>query len=150
GHFGAADYDAVAGGGILIWLQHCSHDLSHRRSLGMCFSAHDPRANEVLCPHEGIQSTSERSGHLLRRSGRPGTQTDNAVKNGEQVLHPMVRFTSKQPLAVLRLLLTADFHHHANEIRRLAIFVTQALATCLDPTDRSVLLEQPVFLNVLP
>ena len=63
------------------------------------------------------------------------------MKDGEQVLHPVVRLPSKQPLTLLRLLLSGDVHHDADEAGRLAILVVQALATRLDPADRSVLLE---------
>jgi hypothetical protein len=51
----------------------------------------------------------------------------------------VVRLPSKQPLMLLRFLLSSDVHHDADEVGRLAVLVFQALATRLDPADGSVL-----------
>jgi hypothetical protein len=69
------------------------------------------------------------------------------MEDRKQVLHTVVRLASKQPLTLLRLLLVGDVHYDADEVERLAILVVQALATRFDPTDRSVLLKQPEFMD---
>ena len=68
---------------------------------------------------------------------------------GENVLHPVIRFPSKQPLTLLRILLIGYVHHHADEAIRFTVLAVQALATRLDPADVSVLLKEPIFLSVL-
>ena len=50
---------------------------------------------------------------------------------------------------LLRFLLSGDVHHNTDEVGKLAARISQALATCLDPADGSVFVEQPVFLDVL-
>src|SRR5690349_18145150 len=60
----------------------------------------------------------------------------------------MVRFTGKQPLALLRVLLACYVHYHANEARGPTILAGQALATRLDPANTAVLSQQAVFLNI--
>jgi hypothetical protein len=71
------------------------------------------------------------------------------VKIGENVLHPVVRLASKQPLTLLRVLLAGYVYHHANKAIRLGILAIQAFATRLDPADSSVLSYQSVFLSIL-
>jgi|GEM_PF-6282196 len=40
---------------------------------------------------------------------------------GENVLDPVIRFPSKQPLALLRILLIGYVHHHADKAIRFTI-----------------------------
>jgi hypothetical protein len=67
------------------------------------------------------------------------------VEHGKQVLQPVIRLSKKQQaLMLLRLLLIGDVHHDT-KANRLATFIVPALTQGLDPTDRPVLLAQPVL-----
>ena len=62
----------------------------------------------LCCAGQRVKPARYRLGHLVRRAGHTGAQPHHAVRDGEQVLDPMVQLTDKQMLNLFRLFTLVD------------------------------------------